>query len=632
MCGIAGHLSPSAHQAARLDAVRSMAGALSHRGPDAEGFRTDGPVALGHRRLSIIDLRPEANQPMANEDGSVLGVVNGEIYNFAELRRELEQKGHRFRSNSDSEVVIHLYEELGEDCVTRLRGMFAFAIWDRRQRRLMLARDRVGKKPLCYAARPDGFWFASELAALAGALPERPELDLAAIDQYLTLQYVPAPMTAYAGVYKLPPAHLLTVRPGEEPKLKRYWRLSFAPGRPVSHGEAVEEIRALLDEAVRIRCVSDVPLGAFLSGGIDSSTVVALLARHSSGPVKTFSIDLPTGDRGEAVFARMVAKRYQTDHHELTVTPDMVSIFPEIVRRYGEPFADASAVPTHYVSELTKRHVTVVLSGDGSDEAFGGYHRYGLEHWAAKLAALPFGLPGAISALFGSLPGPALTDARDFAPFLRQPVAERYLYFLARWHRDKLGLVGPALRERAGLNTVARDFRGMLERSDAPGPLGRLLDLDVQTYLPDDILVKVDIASMAHALEVRAPFLDHVLLERVAQLPDHWKLRGLRGKRILREAVRDLLPAPILRRRKKGFSLPLNRWFREDLATMAWDLLTDRTARTRGLFDPQKVVRILEEHRAGVNHADRLWSLLVLEQWCRIYLDGTKSMPQDLSA
>ncbi|MCU1283534.1 MAG: asparagine synthase (glutamine-hydrolyzing), partial [bacterium] len=346
MCGISGYLDRAHAGPPHAAAVRAMTDALAHRGPDAAGFHTAGPVALGHRRLSIIDLRPEGNQPLRNEDGSIVLVANGEIYNFRELRRELVRRGHQFRSRSDSEVIVHLYEEHGLDCLSRLRGMFAFALWDAPRRRLFLARDRAGEKPLYYAARDGGLWFASELRALVRGLPWRPAVDLDAIEQYLTLQYVPAPLTAFAGVRKLPAAHCLTISPGGMPALERWWRLSFAPARPVSLGDAVAETRALVEDAVAVREVADVPLGAFLSGGIDSSTVVALLARRSSRPVKTFCVDLPAGDGGEAAYARLVARRYGTDHHELVLRPHMVSILPRLVAQYGEPFADPSAVPT----------------------------------------------------------------------------------------------------------------------------------------------------------------------------------------------------------------------------------------------------------------------------------------------
>lgn len=631
MCGISGFLSSDAvvegQSSLSENAVRRMSAALAHRGPDAEGFYVRGPIALGHRRLSIIDLRPEANQPISNEDGTVVAIVNGEIYNHESLRRELLAKGHTYRSNSDSETIVHLYEEHGEDCVRFLRGMFAFAIWDSRQQRLFLARDRVGKKPIYYAARREGFYFASELHALRQGIAASLPVDVDAIAHYMTLQYVPAPLTIYQGVAKLPAAHCLSVPLGGTPTVRKYWRLSFAPGRAISEADAVAEVRTLLEESVRLRQMSDVPLGAFLSGGVDSSTVVALLARNSTRPIKTFSVDLPQGDSGEAHFARLVAERYHTDHEELTITPDMVTIFPEIVRRYGEPFADASAVPTYYISELTKRKVTVVLSGDGGDEVFAGYHRYGLERVARALAGLPGGAAPLIASLFRRAPGDRFLILREFAPFLQKPIAERYLFFLARWHRDNEQLAGPLLAERARANLVAQDFARILAESDATDETNKLLDLDTQTYLPDDILTKVDIASMAHALEVRCPFLDHVLMERVASLPGAWKLHGVRGKQILRKAVRDLVPRPILTRRKKGFSLPLNRWLREDLAQMSRDLLTDRTARERGLFNHQYVVRLLEEHRQGINHSDRLWNLLVLEQWYRTYIDGPPSAP-----
>jgi asparagine synthase (glutamine-hydrolysing) len=627
MCGICGFLAADPARPMDLTedrvGVRRMAAALAHRGPDAEGFYQDGPVALGHRRLSIIDLSPEGNQPIANEDGSVVAVVNGEIYNFVELRSDLERHGHRFRSRSDSEVLVHLYEEHGPDCVTALRGMFAFALWDARARRLVISRDRVGKKPLYYAVRPEGFWFASELQALWRALPEPPAADLEAIDQYLTLQYVPAPRTAFQGIHKLPAAHQLIVTPGGTPTVRRYWQLDFTPGPPIREADAVAEVRALIEEAVRIRRVADVPVGAFLSGGIDSSTVVAILARESSRPVKTFSIDFPDTDHSEAVFARMVAERYGTDHEELTVTPDMVKVLPELVRRYGEPFADASAVPTYYLSEMTRRKVVVALSGDGGDEAFAGYHRYGLERVSRVLLRLPGLVRKPFQRLIENLPGGGLRPAREFGAHLAEPASDRYLYLLAHFTQsDKEQLVGPALREHLARNAVAADFARLLASSRAADPVNQLLDLDVQTYLQDDILTKVDIASMAHALEVRAPLVDHILLERVARLPGTLKLRGLRGKYILRQAVRDLVPREIRERRKKGFSLPLGRWMREDLADMSRDLLTDAKTRSRGLFNPLAVERLLDEHQAGINHGVRLWNLLVLELWYREFVDA----------
>jgi asparagine synthase (glutamine-hydrolysing) len=629
MCGIAGYLDRAHAGPPHAAQVRAMMDALVHRGPDASGFHAAGPVMLGHRRLSIIDLRPEANQPLANEDGSIVLVANGEIYNFRELRADLERRGHRFRSRSDCEVIVHLYEEHGVECLSRLRGMFAFGLWDGRRRRLLLSRDRAGEKPLYYAARDGCLWFASELRALAGALPWRPALDLDAVEQYLTLQYVPAPLTAFAGVRKLPAAHCLTLSPGGAPVVERWWRLRFAPGPARSLDDAVAETRALVEDAVAVREVADVPLGAFLSGGIDSSTVVALLARRTSRAVKTFSIDMPAGDGGEAAWARLVARRYGTDHHELTMRPHMAGILPRLVAQYGEPFADPSALPTFYLSELARREVTVALSGDGGDEVFAGYHRYAIEDLARRVGRLPWPLPTVVHAIMRRLPGAALRPARELAAHHWRSPVERYLFFLAHFtRRDKEGLLGPALSERAARDGLAREMERVLAASDAGDAVNRLLDLDTQTYLPDDIFTKVDIASMAHGLEVRAPFVDHVLLERMAALPGSVKLRHFRGKQLLRRAVRDLVPAAILTRTKKGFNLPLDRWMRQELRGLSRDLLTDATARGRGLFDAAGVERLLDEHAAGLSHGRRLWNLSVLELWLRQAFDGRGAVAQ----
>ena len=633
MCGIAGYVDHELARPAHERAVRRMMDALAHRGPDAEGLLRSGAAVLGHRRLSIIDLSADGNQPMVNEVDDparqLALIANGEIYNHAELRRELEAKGHRFRSRSDSEVILHLYEEEGARCVERLRGMFAFALWDAPRRRLFIARDRAGEKPLYYASRGGRIWFASEVGALMRALPWRPDVDLDAIDQYLTLQYVPAPLTAFVGVRKLPAAHTLTFEPGGVPRIERYWRLDFTPGPPIAEADAVAEVRNLLDEAVRLREMSDVPLGAFLSGGIDSSTVVALMARRATQPIHTFSVDFPAGDGGEGAYARMVARRYGTAHHEMVLRPDMVSILPRIVKSYGEPFADPSAVSTWYVSELARRHVTVALSGDGGDEGFAGYTRYWVEDLARRVASLPGPLPIVVNTLLRLLPGDALRPARELAAHRGASQAERYLFFLAHFtRRDKTRVAGDALRDRAEHNQVTRDFERILKAGSAKDAINRLLELDVQTYLPDDIFNKVDIASMAHALEVRAPLVDHVLLERMAKWPGAMKLQGARGKLLLRKAVKDLLPEPILARSKKGFSLPLGRWLREDLRDLSRGVLTDETARARGLLRPTEVQRLLDEHARGVDHGERLWNLTVLELWLRDQADA-RAAPED---
>jgi asparagine synthase (glutamine-hydrolysing) len=545
-------------------------------------------------------------------------VVNGEIYNFQELRRDLEARGHRFRSRSDSEIVVHLYEERGDDFVRALRGMFAFALWDGPRRRLLLARDPLGKKPVFFAGLPEGFAFSSEASSLLRGLPGKPEIDPAAIDRYLTLQYVPPPGTAWKGVGKLPAGHLLVVEPGGEPRLQRYWRLSFAPRRfaPVTEEEAAEEVRPLLDQAVRRREVADVPVGAFLSGGLDSSLVVALMAQSSSRPVETFSIDFPGGG-GEAPWARMVAERWKTNHHELVVAPDMVAILPELVRHYGEPFADSSAVPVYYLAKLTKAHVTVALSGDGGDEVFGGYRRYLWDKLAREIRASGvWSRP--VRNLLARLPGAGLDSVRRFAAGLPEDrdAAARYLPLVAHFSpRDKDRLVRD--RRPGQPDAVEAWFRDLLARSDATDDVNRLLDLDTQTYLPDDILVKVDIASMAHALEVRAPLLDQDLVEWMAGLGGGLKLRGLRGKRLLRRVAQGLVPAAILKRKKRGFALPVDGWFRGELRPMARDLLDGESGRAQAIVERAEVRRLLDEQDRGVDHGERLWNLLVLELWLR---------------
>ena len=600
-----------------------MARALAHRGPDNEGFASDGPMVLGHRRLSIIDLSPSGRQPMANEDGSVLAVVNGEFYNFQDLRKRLEANGHRFRSHSDSEILVHLYEERGDALLDDLRGMFAFAVWDSRRQRLLLARDRLGKKPLYWAAFREGFAFSSEVASLLCGLPFRPAPDPQAIERYLTLQYVPAPMSAFQGTAKLPAGCLLTVSPGQAPEVRRYWRLSFAPrpDAPKTLGEAAEALTPMLEEAVRIRQIADVPLGAFLSGGIDSSLVVALMAKTSSRPVQTFSIDF-AGSAGEAVWARKVATMWNTQHHELEVKPDMVTILPELVRRYGEPFADTSAVPVYYLSKMTRANVVVALSGDGGDEVFGGYRRYLWDKFSRQIAGL--GIAGrAIGGVLAHLPGAGMNAVRAFGAAVGTPMADRYLPLIAHFSpAEKRILLTADFRTRLGqplgsADPVALWFAEMLAHSTAEDDVNRLLDLDTNSYLPDDILVKVDIASMAHALEVRAPLLDHVLVEWMAGLPGRLKLNFLRGKRLLRTIARGRIPKEILTRKKKGFSMPVDHWFQGELRPMAHDLLLGADARTRDYVEAQCVRQFLDEQDRGAHHGEKLWNLVVLELWLR---------------
>jgi len=613
MCGIAGHLD--AERGDEL-AVQRMSDAIAHRGPDGAGLHADGPCVLGHRRLAIIDLSPAANQPMLNEDGSVVIAVVGEIYNHAELRRDLEARGHVFRSRSDIEVVAHLWEEHREALVPMLRGMFAIAVWDKRRRELMLARDRYGEKALYWTFGPRGLAFASELPGLLALPHVGREIDTTSLDAYLALQYVPHPRTIFRDVHKLPPGHLFVVRPGESPAPRPYFTIDHATRfAGIDEHEAAREVRRVVEDAVRVRLMSDVPLGAFLSGGLDSSIVVACMARASSAPVKTFSIGV--GDNPELPYARLVAERYQTDHHEEHVRPDTIRLLPAIVRSHGEPFADPSAVPTRVLSEVTRKHVTVALSGDGGDEAFGGYRRYVWAHVAHVIRRLP--AHGVVAAVLRMLPSRWL---RQYGRSLRADEATRYLRFVDHFSaEEKRAIYAPALRAQFERDATAERFAELIAASRAPDPLGRLIEVDVRTYLPDDILVKVDIASMQHALEVRAPFVDRDVMELAAALPTALKVRGLTGKVLLKRAFADLVPDAIIRRSKRGFSLPLAKWFSGELYGFACDVLLSKPAAERGLFDPGAIAALLERHRRGEDHGDRIWNLVVLELWYREVFD-----------
>ena len=617
-------LTVDQNAAPEADAVRRMCEAMRYRGPDDHGLRTDGPCCLGHRRLSIIDLRPEGAQPMTTENDSISVVVNGEIYNFVELRKELEQHGHRFKSRSDSEVVLHLYEEHGVDFVDHLRGMFAIAIWDAPRKRLVLARDRFGKKPLFYHAGSRDLVFASELGALAASrrFDKRPDLD--AINAFITIQYVPAPMTAFEGVKKLPAGHRLVCEAGVFQEPEPYYRLRFGEPRDGGDIQALtEELREIVEEAVRVRMVSDVPLGAFLSGGLDSSLIVALMARQSSQPVKTFSVGFTSKDKSELPYARLVAERYGTDHHEMIVEPDMTSVVPQLVRHYGEPFADTSALPTWYLCEYTRTGVTVALSGDGGDEAFAGYRRYKHCRTARNIRQLPWPLPQLLASALTHLPTPQAREVRDYGERIMQPEFQRFLGLTAPIpHKDRMAIYTRAMRERFAQDQMAVEFERLFKGSRAKDPVNRLLDVDIQTYLTDNILTKVDIASMAHSLEVRCPLVDQKVMDFAASLPGSLKLRGFTSKFLLRRMSDELLPRPILTRSKQGFGLPIDRWMRQDLAPLSRDVLLDQRARDRGIFDPVAVEDMLARHQRGEPRGFQLWSMMILELWYRECLES----------
>ena len=634
MCGIAGAVAFGGRRVEETTLV-AMCDAIRHRGPDDRGVRTfargAASVGLGSQRLSIIDVAG-GHQPIPNEDESVWVVMNGEIYNFQALRRGLEARGHRFRTASDTEVAVHLYEERGESCIADLDGMFAIAIWDARRERLVLGRDRFGKKPLLYADDAHRLRFASEFQGLLASGDVAMDLDLDALDAYLTFMAVPAPLTIYRGVRKLPPASLL-VRDASGTRIESYWRLSYLPKREISEADAAAQVRTLLTEAVRKRLISEVPLGAFLSGGIDSSAVVAVMAGLDAGPVKTFSIGFEDADYNELPYARRVAERYRTDHHEFVVAPKAIEVLPTLVRHYGEPYADSSAIPSFYLARLTRQHVTVALNGDGGDEAFAGYGW----HYASRLAERWRHVPAPVralseAALRGVLPSASERRAMSarVARFLRAAGAgraERYQAWLGVFTGDlKAGLVRAAARRDYAARAVEALFTPLapLDAVDA------FLAADTAWYLPTDLLVKMDIATMANSLEARSPFLDRDLVEFVARLPSRFKLRGRRSKWILRRAVANLLPPGIASRAKRGFAVPVGRWLRGELREFVADHLLDRRAAERGLFEPAVVRRLFDEHQTGrADHAHPLWVLLMFELWHREFVDARVSAAAD---
>ncbi|WP_146373286.1 asparagine synthase (glutamine-hydrolyzing) [Symmachiella macrocystis] len=656
MCGITGAAWTAGQPPMDIDILRRMTTALAHRGPDDCGYyrSTDHSnassemsaaqppgAALGHRRLSIIDLGG-GHQPLSNEDGTVWIAFNGEIYNYRELQTDLEKRGHQFRTSCDTEAIVHLYEEYGPDCVTHLRGMFAFAIWDDRKKQLLLARDRLGQKPLVYRHDPQRLLFGSELKSLL-QVPGLPrDIDPVALNEYLTYQYVPAPRCMLAGFQKLPPGYLAIYHNGEL-NVRRYWKPGYEQGELQRAGldfsnpenapaqEIREQLRTVLTEAVRLRMRSDVPLGAFLSGGVDSTIIVGLMQKLSERPVQTFSIGFPVKAFDERAYAREAAEHLGTEHHDAMVTPDALKILPRLIWQYDEPFSDSSAIPTMYLSEMTRQNVTVSLSGDGGDELFAGYDRYKAVRIAEWFDGLPRPLQKmATLKLWQHFPASVRQKSRRrrlkrLLAALGEPRERRYLKWVSIFDDQRL----------AGLLTD--DFRAAVGEADAAAPLLRSYEecpnrdfvtrttcADVLTYLPGDILNKVDIASMTYGLECRSPFLDHHVTEFAASLPIQAKLRGRQGKRILLETFGDLLPESIQSRPKMGFGVPLDHWFRHELKPMLQETLLDGSALNRGYFRPEAVEQLVKEHLDGQwDHSYRLWSLLCLELWQRMFVDAS---------
>jgi asparagine synthase (glutamine-hydrolysing) len=627
MCGIAGFadaewndLAAASRGDADVALVHRMCDVIRHRGPDDEGVHVESGVGLGMRRLSIIDLST-GQQPIHNEDRSVWLVFNGEIYNYKELRVQLEAAGHVFYTSSDTETIVHAYEQWGEGAFERLRGMFGIALWDRPRRTLLLARDRAGIKPLHFTERGGRLYFGSEIKSLITAGAVAREIDLEALDHYLSYLYAPRDRSLFKGVQKLPPGHFLRWRDGRADVVK-YWEIGAAEPFRGSADEAAGALRGVLADAVRSHMVSDVPLGAFLSGGVDSSIVVGLMAEASSRPVQTFSIGFDEPQFDELEHARTVARHFNTDHHEFVVRPDGLSILDRLVDHFDEPFADSSAIPTWYVSEIARRHVTVVLSGDGGDELFGGYDRY-LPH--PRVAQFDrWALPGARSiagAIWPHLPHGA--RGKNFLRHVSRTDNGRYLDSVAFFQPDeKDALYSGGVRAALSGWSVEEAAGQQFARFAALPPHSRMMRFDFETYLPEDVLTKVDRMSMAHSIESRVPLLDNHVIDFAATLPSELKIHNGRRKHVLKEAVRTLLPPGIIDRKKQGFGVPLGVWFRGGLTDVFSDVLSSPRTRQRGYFEPAFVDRLVQEHLSGRrDHTLRLWQLMVFELWHRHYLD-----------
>jgi len=615
MCGICGIVN-SDGQPVSAEVLSRMSAALVHRGPDDSGsyLSPEGNAGLGFRRLSIIDLTT-GHQPLSNEDRAVWIVFNGEIYDFQATKKELLAAGHRFSTRTDTEVIVHLYEEFGTRCVEHLRGMFAFAIWDEKRKCLFAARDRVGKKPFFYTVRDGKLAFASELKSLLRLIPA-PEIDPAALSQYLAFGYIPAPRTIYRNICKLPPAHWLRFS-SSGLELQRYWNLSFAPEPAPSEEKLTGQVEELLREAVRLRLISDVPLGALLSGGVDSSIVVALMAQEGGRPPKTFSVGFEESEYSELDYARKVAKHLGTEHHEQIVRPDVVELLNELVLHYDEPFADSSMIPTYLVCKHAREHITVALSGDGGDEVFGGYPRYLYETWIDRYLRVPGsrGLAQALSAFWpDTWRGYRQLGKMKYADGARY--AEQMSFFDSHWRR---ALHGDSGLENDGAQAYVREHFLLREERANWESLSQLQYLDtVVGYLPGDILTKVDMASMRVSLEVRSPLLDHRLVEFMARVPAHYKIRGRCTKYLLKKIGEKLVPPEVLHRPKRGFAIPLEHWFRKEVNGYLREMLLGAESRVAALFRRQTIELLIHDHMVrGIDNSPMLFSLLCLEIWLR---------------
>ncbi len=651
MCGIAGSCNFSAK---KIDPnlIKRMTSTLAHRGPDDQGIflsshihpKASAQAALGHRRLSIIDLNT-GHQPMSNEDGSIWIAYNGEIYNFLILREDLIKKGHQFKTKSDTEVILHLYEDDDIECVEKLRGMFAFAIWDCKKERLFLARDRVGKKPLVYHYDGVNFSFASEMKALLQN-PINRDVDHNAINYFLTYGYVPSPQSILKSVKKLPPAHVLTLDKNGI-KSYRYWRITYKK-RDISFEQSKEQFDQILSEAVKLRLISDVPLGVFLSGGLDSSIVAAIMSKYSTSAVKTFTIGFEEQDYSEVEYARSVASRYNTEHHEFIVKPNAFEVLNKLVWHYNEPFGDSSCIPTYYVSKLTREFVTVALNGDGGDESLAGYERYrGLRvgkyfmhiprpviEFMLTLFKVDKGLlykmAGGLMQIFNIRATPRYVEGLLVGLKNHSNEWRRYISWVSQFQEDqRASLYTGSFKSK--ISSDAHEYILKLsELSTLKDSSEKAMEIDINSYLPEDLLVKMDIAAMANSLEARSPFLDHHVMEFVASLPMSYKLHFMSPKHILKESLGHLLPKEILKRKKMGFGVPVDKWFKNELKDFTHETLLDKRSIDRGYFNKEYIKSILDEHCAGgLNHGARIWNLLNLEIWHQTFID--QEIPREIS-
>lgn len=627
MCGIVGFTSANS-QPVNREILERMNACIVHRGPDDDGFYIHENVGLAMRRLSIIDIA-HGKQPIHNHDKSKWIVFNGEIYNYQELREDLDKRGHKFYTNSDTEAIVHLYDRYGADCVHHLRGMFAFAIWDERDKSLFIARDRIGKKPLLYSHQPNGdLIFGSEFRALLAHPDINREVDTEAIHHYLSYLCVPAPLSAFKQIRKLEPAHWLRWKNGKI-EIKRYWLPDFSSKIKISQTEAEDETLRILREATKLRMIAEVPLGAFLSGGVDSSTVVALMAQESSQPVKTFSIGFEEEDFSELKYARRVAEHIGAEHHEFIVRPNALEILPTLVEHYGEPYADASAIATFYVAKETRKHVTVALNGDGGDESFAGYERYFAMRLAEKYHKIPDIvrknlIENAVNLVPTSeLKRSRMRDVKRFVKAASLPKVERYFRWVSAIDRQgKENLYTENFKKEIRNYDSADFLKQWFAKSNGNNIVDATLLTDQMTYLPNDLLVKVDIASMANSLEARSPFLDHKVIEFAASLPENIKLRGTETKYLLKKVASKIVPREVLYRKKMGFGVPLTHWFRGELKDFLRENLLSEKFSKRGIVKAEVVKKLVEEHiNAERDHVWQLWTLLMLELWFQKFID-----------